>query len=108
MVPAKYNLDIYIGSTFEMTINVADFSMSGYTATMQIRESRNVGAPLILDCSIYITLDAMAGTLVLVIPAGVTQTITASKGVYDLELISGATQYKLLEGVAVFNIGVIQ
>ena len=108
MIPAKYNLDIYTGSTFEMTINVADFSMSGYTPTMQIRESRNVGAPLVLDCTAYITLDAMAGTLVLVIPANITQLITASKGVYDLELTSGATQYTLLEGVAVFNIGVIQ
>jgi hypothetical protein len=109
MVPAKYNIDIKTGNTFEMTITVSDFSLTGYTAAMQIRETREIGSPLVLDCTNYLVVDALGGTITLTIPAAATEAINTSRSaVYDLEIVSGTTKHRILEGVVVFTVGVIQ
>lgn len=109
MVPGKYNIDIKTGTTFEMTITVTDFNLIGYTAAMQIRETRELGSNLILNCSPYLTVDAMAGTITLVVPAIATEGINTSRSaIYDLEVMAGTIKYRLLEGIVIFTVGVIQ
>jgi len=109
MVPGKYNIDIKTGNTFEMTITVTDFSLVGYTAAMQIRETREIGSTLVLSCTSYLVVDALAGTITLTIPATATELINTSRSaVYDLEIVSGTVKHRLLEGIVVFTVGVIQ
>lgn len=67
---------------------------------MQIRERYDSEEP-ILELATGgdgITLGGSAGTITITIAADVTQEIEETEGVYDLELISGSTVTRLLQG----------
>lgn len=101
----RYDITIEQGSTFELVVEWKDpagaaINLTGYTAAMQIR--RTYGAPVLVSLtspSGGITIDAALGKLTLTIARSTTQTLPAPvQGVYDLEVTTGTTTYRLLEG----------
>jgi len=99
MSPGTYNLCIYQGATVNLTFTwnagtccgsstvgatPQPVDLTGYTATLQIRQYQSTSAPLLYDASGDITLGGTAGTIALVIPATVTEAFTFYSGVYDL------------------------
>jgi hypothetical protein len=62
--------------------------MTGFTARMQIKD--RVGGTVLLDVSPYIALDNSEKKITITIPAAITEAITFTKGVYDLEMASPA------------------
>jgi hypothetical protein len=111
----KYNLDIWQGATFALTITVKDANanvqnLTGYTARMQIRTSYAAGAATesLTTSNGEITITAAEGNVALELAATRTANIAVdynngkppkSTYVYDLELIDGDGKVsKLLYG----------
>lgn len=102
----RYDITIEQGATFEISVEWKDstgaaVNLTGYSAAMQIR--RTYGAPVLVSLTNAggggITIDAALGRLTIVIPRATTQGLPAPvQGVYDLELTTGTTTYRLLEG----------
>ena len=103
MSASTYDITIEQGATFSLLITYRDTAgalvdLTGYTAKMDIRTA--VGGSLIKTISTAsggITLGGAAGTITLAISATDTAAIT-SNGVYDLELTSGSTVTRLIQG----------
>jgi hypothetical protein len=107
MGAGRLDLVIEQGATFDKTVTWKDSSraakdLTAYTAAMQIRDtidststiaSSTGGSP-----TITITLGGVAGTIQIVIAASVTADFTFDVAVYDLELTTGTTVKRLLEG----------
>lgn len=101
-----YDLTIEQGATFSLVVEWQDpagdpIDLTGYSAAMQIR--RTYGAPVLVSIASAggagIAIDAALGKLTLTIAATTTAALAApSQGVYDLEVASGGTVYRLLEG----------
>lgn len=75
-------------------------NLTGYTARMQVRETAS-SASIILSLTTEnggITLGGSAGTVTITISATETAALTAGSYVYDLELISGSTVYRRIQG----------
>jgi len=95
--PAKHKIGpVHQGSTFRkrLTWLVAGdpVNLTGYTARMDIRESVDSDtATLSASTSNYITLGGGAGTVDILIPASVMETVPPGRYVYDLELVSGGS-----------------
>lgn len=102
----RYDLTIQQGATFSIVATWADsngsaVNLTGYTAAMTLRSAYNAtGTVLYLATGgSGITLGGTAGTITITAAATATAALTApSTGVYDLELTTGATVYRLLEG----------
>ena len=101
----RYDLTIQQGATFSIVATWKDsagtpVNLTGYTAAMTLRDSYTAtGTVLYLSSGTGITLGGTAGTITILAAATATAALTApSSGVYDLELITGATVYRLLEG----------
>jgi hypothetical protein len=101
--PGKYNITAYQGATYSLSLNWqiggTAVDLSGYTAAMQVRSS--VTAPdtiLDLDTGTEITLGGTAGTISITVPASTMGSAIPGKYLYDLELDSGSTVTRLLEG----------
>lgn len=100
-----YDMTMEQGATFARVITYQDstgslVSLTGYTARMQVR-SIITSASTLLSLTTEnggITLGGSAGTITLAATATTTAAIAAGVYVYDLELISGATVYRLLQG----------
>lgn len=95
MSSEPYNIVVKNGATFrrQMTWKTEagnPINLTGYTAKLQIRKSANAPEAVVtLDSSNgTIELGGAAGTIVLNMSAAVTDAITLSNGVYDLELTS--------------------
>jgi hypothetical protein len=91
------------GSTFTRSVTWSQdglpVNITGYTAAMQIRSSYSSSTPVVsLTSSSGITLGGTAGTIQITISAVATAAIAAGNYVYDLELTSGGTVTRLLEG----------
>ena len=96
---------IYQGSDKEVELIVksdgtnAD-NLTGYTARMMIRQS--VRDDTILDELTTengrIVITALEGKVVLKFPSSVTEGYDFTRGVYDLELVSGAVVTRILQG----------
>jgi hypothetical protein len=99
--PGTYNIQIYQGQTLSLAFiwstgsccgcgtvgsseNLVD--LTGYTATMQIRQFASQSAPLLYDASSSLVLGGTAGSIVLTIADTVTNGFTWFSGVYDLFL----------------------
>ncbi|MFD5566635.1 hypothetical protein [Streptomyces cadmiisoli] len=100
--------DLYIeqGATFVQTYTVADdpdFTWAGWEARSQIRSEASENGELLLDLTPY--LDITGGAIQLAIPASVTETLTRN-GRWDLEVVSGVTVVRLLNGRAVVSLEV--
>ena len=112
----KYNLEMWQGATFSMTVTVKDANanvqnLSGYTARMQIRTSYGAGSATesLTTSNGEITITAAEGNVALELAATRTANIPVdlnSDGkppkrvyVYDLELVDGNGKVsKLLYG----------
>lgn len=117
MTPS-YDITINQGATFSLILTyytddteTTPVDLSGYTARMQIREFKD-SADTIADLTTEnggITLGGALGTITLSISATDTEDLafpTSLTGVYDLELVSGATVTRLVEGNVYFNLEV--
>jgi hypothetical protein len=81
------------------TVGGTAVNLTNYTAAMQVRESLSAATPTIsLTSSAGITLGGTAGTIALVIPASTMGSATPGSYVYDLELNSGGTITRLMQG----------
>jgi hypothetical protein len=106
MPAASYDILIEQGATYVQTFIWQDSSgnaidVTGYTADMQVRASRSSTA-ILLEASTtngYIVMGTTDGKINISVPAAVTGALTATRGVYDLELTSpGGVVTRLLEG----------
>lgn len=104
MTPGKYNMICPQGATFakQLTYRIDDIpvDLTGWTARMQVREKHTSKTATISINTENggISLGDSAGTIDLYISDSDTSTISAKDYVYDIELISGAEVYRLLEG----------
>lgn len=94
------------GATFGQTLTLKDstgtvINLEGYTGSMQLRENPD-SETLVLELSTSnsrMTMGGNAGTIALAISATDTTALTASDGVFDLEISSGAGVItRLIEG----------
>lgn len=113
MPSASYDIEIEKGATFSLVLtwkdeNGSPIDLTGYSAKMQVRSSPTA-TDVITEFSTTnarIALGGSAGTITLSMTAADTAAITKTKGVYDLELISGSTVTRLLEGSILFDAAV--
>lgn len=108
--PAKHNFYVYRGASFSEQIEWKDESgtpvnLTGFTARMHMRETLEATDPFLTLTTENggITLGGVAGTIQLLANATQTTAITATSGVYDLELVSGANVTRLLEGLVIIS-----
>jgi hypothetical protein len=105
--PGTYNINCPQGATWDRTFTVTvggtALDLTGYTAAMQVRESAGAATALIsLTNGSGITLGGTAGSISLVIASTASASVAAGSYSYDLELNSGSTVTRLLEGA--FNV----
>lgn len=105
--PGTYNIQCPQGATWDKTFTVTiggiDLDLTGYSAAMQVRESADADAVLLsLTNGSGIALGGTAGTIGVTIASTATASIPAGSYSYDLELNSGSTITRLLQGA--FNV----
>ena len=101
-----YNIIADQGATFTRQLTWNDSSgsavdLTGYTARMQVRTSIDAAGAATLSLTTEngrIVLGGTAGTIMLSAEATATQAVTAGSYVYDLELVSGSTVTRLVQG----------
>lgn len=110
MAATTYDILIEQGATFSQVITYKDVgvavNLTGYTARMQVRATIEAATALIdlTTANGRIALGGAAGTITLSISAADTEALTAGRGVYDLELVSGSgIVTRLLQGVATIS-----
>jgi len=105
MAAGEWDLAIEQGATFTQTYTVTDpgWTWDGWTARAQIRAAATDPSTLLLDLTPYLTV--AGATVQLAIPASATQTLTRT-GVWDLEMVNGATVIRLLQGRATVSLEV--
>lgn len=103
--PGTYDFTLYQGATFQRVLTWKDEAgdvtdLTGYTARMHIRTNLDADDAFITLTTENggITLGGEEGTITLLISATDTAAITYATGVYDLELITGSTVTRLLQG----------
>lgn len=93
VVPAEYDIIIYEGSDFALSItwkddNDALVDLTGFTGRMHIRDKVNSVA--YVDITPYVSLGTTNGLVTINIPASATIDWAFTTGVYDLEVESSA------------------
>lgn len=110
--PAKHNFYVYRGATFAEQIawkdeNGTAIDLTGFTARMHMRETVDSATPFLTLTTENggIALGGATGTVDLLASAAATSVISASAGVYDLELVAGdgVTVTRLLEGLVTIS-----
>jgi hypothetical protein len=101
--PGTYNIACPQGATFDRTFNLSiggtAVDLSNYTAAMQVREYADAPTTFIsLTNGSGITLGGTAGTISVLISSTASAAIPAGSYSYDLELNSGSTVTRLLQG----------
>ena len=102
--PATYNMTCYQGATLDKTFTFTQdgtaINWTGYTAKLQVRQYVNTTdtAVLTLTSGSGITPLTSDGKIIITATATQTGAITAGNYVYDLEVISGSTVYRVLQG----------
>lgn len=100
-----YTINVDQGSTWNLSLTYVDsngaaVNLSGYTARMQVRpslESATTTASLTTENG-GIAITAATGGIALTLSATATAAITAATYVYDVEIVTGATVTRILEG----------
>lgn len=102
---SRYDIACEQGATFSRVITYqgadgAPIDLTTYTARMQVRETAESGTTLLNLTTENggIALGNVAGTVTLTATATQTAGIAAGEWVYDIELVSGATVTRLLQG----------
>ena len=106
MAAGIYNITIEQGSTFVLTIIYKDsagavVNITGYSARMQARVRKASETPFldIDSAGGEIVITGASGQLVITVSATVTAAITATYGVYDIEIEDGSgVVTRILEG----------
>jgi hypothetical protein len=110
--PAKHDFYVYRGATFSEQIEWKDengvaIDLTGFTARMHMRDTLEATTPFLTLTTENggITLGGAAGTVDLLASAAATSAISATSGVYDLELVAGdgVTVTRLLEGLVTIS-----
>jgi hypothetical protein len=105
----QYDFTIKQGATFQYNMIWKDsdgvaIDLDGYTARMQIRKDYEKELYIELTTeNDRITLNNETGHIDLYISAADTEDLDFKKGRYDLELITGTTVYRILEGIVLLN-----
>ena len=110
MAATTYDILIEQGATYSQVVTYkesgAAVNLTGYTARMQVRATLESASTLVelTTANSRIALGGAAGTITLTISATDTEALTAGRGVYDLELVSGSgIVTRLLQGVATIS-----
>ena len=110
MAATTYDLTIEQGATFSQLVTYKEsgvaVNLTGYTARMQVRSTLESASTVVelTTANGRITLGGSAGTITLTVSATDTAALTAGRGVYDLELVSGSgIVTRLLQGVATIS-----
>ncbi|MFF3928256.1 hypothetical protein [Streptomyces hirsutus] len=102
-----FDLHLEQGATYVQNFTVKDvpgFTWAGWSARSQIRSApASENGELLLDLGDYLTI--IGDTIRLAIPASVTESLTRN-GLWDLEMVSGGTVVRLLQGRAVVSLEV--
>lgn len=101
--PGRYNITAYQGATYSLnltwTIGGSAVNLTNYTAAMQVRTTPAATATIFsLTNGTGITLGGTAGTIAVTIGATAMGAAEAGQYVYDLELNSGSTVTRLIQG----------
>lgn len=101
--PGKYNITAYQGATYDLnltwTIGGTAVNLTNYSAAMQVRTAANSTATVFsLTNGTGITLGGTAGTIAINISSESMGAASPGQYVYDLELDSGATVTRLIQG----------
>ena len=101
--PGKYNITAYQGATYDLnltwTIGGSAVNLTNYSAAMQVRTAANATATIFsLTNGTGITLGGTAGTIDITIDSESMGAASPGQYVYDLELDSGATVTRLIQG----------
>ena len=110
MAATTYDILIEQGATYSQLVTYKEagvaVNLTGYTARMQVRSTLESASTVVelTTANGRIALGGAAGTIALTISATDTATLTAGRGVYDLELVSGSgIVTRLLQGVATIS-----
>ncbi|MFJ8594860.1 hypothetical protein [Streptomyces sp. NPDC093598] len=102
-----FDLHIEQGATYVQNFRAVDgpgFTWDGWTARSQIRSAAaSDNGDLLLDLTPYLAI--IGDTVRLAIPASVTEPLTRN-GLWDLEMVSGGTVVRLLQGRVVMSLEV--
>ena len=101
--PGFYDLQCPQGATFNkrFTLLLSDVpvNLTGYTARMQVRESYDSASAVVsLTSGSGIALGGTAGTIDVTVSSTATAALDAGQYVYDLELDSGSSVDRWLQG----------
>jgi hypothetical protein len=101
--PGTYNIICYQGADWDRTFTITQsgtaLNLTGYSASMQVREAADSTAYLLsLTSDSGITLGGTAGTVGVAITSAQSSAISAGSYAYDLELNSGSQITRLLQG----------
>jgi hypothetical protein len=101
--PGNYNIKAYQGATYNLdltwSIGGTAVDLTNYTAAMQVRTTANASQSILsLESESGITLGGTAGTIAIEVPAATMGSAIPGQYVYDLELDSGATVTRLIQG----------
>ena len=101
--PGTYNFTLYQGADWDRTFTITQggtaLNLTGYTASMQIREAADSTAYLLsLTSGSGITLGGTAGTVAVTITSAQSSAIASGSYAYDLELLSGSQVTRLIQG----------
>ena len=110
MAATTYDILIEQGATYSQVVTYKEsgvaVNLTGYTARMQVRSTLESASTVVelTTANGRIALGGAAGTITLTISATDSAALTAGRGVYDLELISGSgIVTRLLQGVATIS-----
>lgn len=102
----RFDLEIDQGSEFHLIVGIASdwlpSSLSGWNGRGQIRPLRG-SAEVLATLDAYLTVDVPNRQLDILIPAADSAAWTWRNGVYDIEIYSGATVGRLLQGSVVVD-----
>lgn len=102
MTAGKYDIVIEAGATFSetwtWTSGGSAVNLTGYSARLKLAAAPGETAVLSLTESSGITLGGVAGTIAVVMTAAQTAALGMDRGVWALELQTGSTVTRLLEG----------
>lgn len=107
--PAIYNVTMYQGATFDLSltwnVNSSPVNLTGYTSRMQVRSSFDSDTAILnLTSGSGITLGGTTGTILINATAATTAGVATGQYVYDLELVSGGSAVtRLIQGTFIVD-----
>lgn len=103
MPAGKLNLSIEQGATYKKRLTWRDarkrpIDMTGYTALMHVKDKAGGTTLLILSTANGRIALSSAGVIQILLSAAETAELAFSSGVYDMKLMIGAEEVRLIEG----------